>query len=1034
MLINRRRLQQLQGTLIGLAIAAGTTIVFFARDTEPRLELMSFDWRMRNFNTLEADPRIVHVDIDDGSLDRIGRWPWSRSQMADLIRAISDFEPQLILVDFLFSEPEKLQWDDPRLEADGGEAVEMIGELSASNLIQGDLELADSVRDARRVIMAAQIDVRAPGEPLPLAQRIREYLTQHPDADAGMAARALGLHDRTDTQEEIRRVLLRERVCQLLMEDFTLDEKLLADRLAASSDEIAAVLARAKVEAARRRVALLFENSVTERDEILSTLLGQQKGRRNADRRDVVAAYNRRIAFSAMSRAFRPIDSQVAARLSRAVEIIPPLAPLTEAALDVAAVNFRADEDGTVRRVPVLIDSPNGAIAHLGLSAAVHGLELNLSEVSLDTDGLRVSASSDATARRLPLDRDGAMVIHWTGTAGDWRRGRDMPHIPAAKLMAIVDARRGIRDNEIAMKYLLAEVVAAAKGEFTVAASSEEGAADVTRSADALYRGRILEMVELERFLNQARLQQTLSPEEIAARRNKLDRLRAELDAEEQQAAATVEITLRELDEIPQEEIDADPQLAADAKRFRAAKRIIDVDLAELRRANETLQRSIEGTQAELADHLGGKFVFLGFAATAQGDIVTSPIDPRTNGVMCHAHVLNAILQNRPIRHVPAWVGVLICMAGGAFVSVVTSTQPPRRALLATIGLSAAYFYLNCEVLFKRMDIWVALAAPLICIFVTWAFVTLYRQLTAEREKRLFAKQLGQYTSPIIAARIAENPQAAQAFKTVQTREVTCYFSDLKGFTTLTEEEDPEIIQRVLNTYLHRMSQVIWDQRGLLNKFMGDGVMAFFNASVDPMTEHARAAVEAALTGMEELERLKEERKGDAAARLFTALQMRVGLASGPAMNGDMGSELKADYTVIGDVVNLAARLEPANKVFGTSIMVSGPTRDIVLNDYEFRYLAELQVKGKARTVPVYEVVCRKGKLTDEQREYIARFEAGVELYKQRKWDECIVHFTRILSRRFDDAGASRYIDACQELKTFPPDEDWRGALELKEK
>jgi adenylate cyclase len=147
-----------------------------------------------------------------------------------------------------------------------------------------------------------------------------------------------------------------------------------------------------------------------------------------------------------------------------------------------------------------------------------------------------------------------------------------------------------------------------------------------------------------------------------------------------------------------------------------------------------------------------------------------------------------------------------------------------------------------------------------------------------------------------------------------------------------------------------------------------------------------------------------------------------------------MGSDLKADYTIIGDVVNLGARLEPANKVFGTQIMVAGPTRDAVADDYEFRYLAELQVKGKARTVPVYEIVCRKGGMSDARREYVERFEAGVELYKRRQWDACIVHFTRLLSRRMDDPGSSRYIDACQEFKRFPPEESWRGALELKEK
>ena len=276
--------------------------------------------------------------------------------------------------------------------------------------------------------------------------------------------------------------------------------------------------------------------------------------------------------------------------------------------------------------------------------------------------------------------------------------------------------------------------------------------------------------------------------------------------------------------------------------------------------------------------------------------------------------------------------------------------------------------------------------------------------------------------------------EAAQAFKSVQSRDVTCLFTDLASFTSVSEQESAETVQLVLNTYLARMSDVIWQRRGLINKFMGDGIMAFFNASVDPQPDHAQNAVAAAVDALEALEDLKSEQADGPAGPVFQKLRMRAGLASGVCKNGDFGSELKADYTVIGDVVNLSARLEPANKVFGTRVMISHDTRERVADQYEFRYLAELQVKGKSLTVPVYEIVCRKGELTDEQEDYIKRFEAGVELYKQRKWDECIVHFTRMLAKRPDDVGAGRYIDACQEMKTFPPDDDWCGALELKEK
>jgi adenylate cyclase len=381
----------------------------------------------------------------------------------------------------------------------------------------------------------------------------------------------------------------------------------------------------------------------------------------------------------------------------------------------------------------------------------------------------------------------------------------------------------------------------------------------------------------------------------------------------------------------------------------------------------------------------------------------------------------------------PRYWEIAAVLALGAAVSLLTATRGPAITFLSTIGVMLLYAALNTLVIFRR-DVWMIVAAALITAFLVWAFVTLFRQLTAERERRIFAQHLRQYTSPAIAERIAEDPGAAQAFKSVQSRDITCLFTDLAGFTSISEQEDAETVQYVLNTYLERMAEVVWARRGLLNKFMGDGIMAFFNPSVDPQPDHARIACEVTLDSFDALEKLKAEQAGGPAGRVFERLGMRAGLATGMCKNGDFGSELKADYTVIGDVVNLAARLEPANKVFGTSILVSGETRARVQDLFEFRYLAELQVKGKARTVPVFEIVCRKGALTPERREYIERFEAGVALYKAQRWDECMMHFTRLLARNPDDPGADRYINACQELKSFPPEDGWSGALELKEK
>ncbi|MCC7315324.1 MAG: adenylate/guanylate cyclase domain-containing protein [Planctomycetes bacterium] len=1041
MFSNRRRLQQFLGLLIGLTVTTTVTAYFFSAPGDRKSELLTFDWRMRNFNSLKADPRIVHVDIDDSAVERFGRWPWKRRQMASLVRTLSEFQPKLIMVDFLFSERETIYYDDPTLQGLPGEDVQAVGAISEENKVFGDLELADAIRRAGNVIMSAEFDPRAPNDAPPLALRLQHWRKEHDAWDVDHAIGDLGLRRDVATRMAVEREFLRTRILEELDRDFTLTVEGLAGRIGRPTTEISRVIAGTKRLAARHWVAKSWKSFAQETgrppalDDVLRATLGAQMNRRTADRADVLAAfdwYQSRLAT--MQKAAIPLKEGGPIFVS--AEVTPLIAPLAKASMHVAAVNFHADEDGPVRRVPVLMDVGGGeGVMHLGLSAAAQVMGLSdaaESPARVNENGnLQLGAAPNAIT--LPLDGNGGLIIHWTGTGTQWRTGKDMPHITAAKLMTIIEAQRELADNETAINYKLAEIVAASKGELVIE-SGETGDGGTARAADSPYRLKVNRQLELARKARMARLRRDLPEEEIAAMEAEAAKLLEALQSEQKNAVSFIKMSVADLAEIPEAEIAADPLLAADAKRFRDAARVIDQDIAALEGANESLRQSIVAVQAELSERLADKIVFLGFAATAQGDIVTTPIDGRTNGVMCHANVFNAIVQNRPIHIAPHWLGVAICLLGGALVSLATATLAPRAALISTIGLMVAYAGLNCEALFRRMDIWAPLAGPEICLFVSWAFVTLYRQLTAEREKRLFAKQLGQYTAPAIAAKIAENPQAAQAFKTVQKREVTCFFSDLAGFTSLSEAETAETIQHVLNTYLHRMSEVIWARRGLLNKFMGDGIMAFFNASVDPMKEHAHAAVETALNAMEELEKLKVERKNDSASRVFDTLSMRTGLASGFAMNGDMGSELKADYTVIGDVVNLAARLEPANKVFGTSIMVSGPTRELVRDSYDFRYLAELQVKGKAKTVPVYEVVCRRGQLTPEQKEYIERFEAGVELYKSREWDECIVHFTRMLARRFDDAGASRYIDACQEFKTFPPDDDWAGALELKEK
>jgi len=1003
MLRNRPRLA---GALVGLLVTALCTAAFFSLDFILRMELAAFDWRANHCNTLAADPSIVHVDVDDGSLERIGKWPWPRDRMADLVRTLHELGAAHVFIDFLLSEPQPPYVENPAYGpySETGAAYDVLGEVSRSNEVYPDLELADAFRSAGNVVLATHLKISPPG-----------------------AA------DPAPTKE----LQLRADVCRTLLGDFTLNEDQVAQRLERSLEEVSRVFAGAKTAAAEAIVDQLFSARAPppSQAETLYLVLGSHGGLLSLDRLDIEKAWCRAKALSALRRSLYRPETPPDGRFYRVDSVEPPEYHLAEAAAGLAAVNFTPDPDYAVRRVPLVVTWEGGLLNHLGFAAACRACDLAPEAMTREPDGtLAIPCRGSARRYRVPMDENGEMLIHWTATGKDWRSGRDIRHIAASAVLALVDARGQMRANRIARDYLLADIIALVKGQVSI--ERPEGQTSVTSMhADTRYRDELVNArLKIEDELRRGRLFGGLTEQKGAELRQRAEVLAREIEREQTRAVTQVQLVCRDLAAMTPAELEADPKLKRRAEQYRAALRAIEGELPRYDEADRKHEKTIAGLLRQLTAELAGKYVFLGFAATAEGDIVPTPIDKRTNGVMCHAYVLNSFLQNRFLARAPFALEVAICALVGAIVSALTAASAPRAALVGTLILIAAYALFASYVVFMRLDIWLAIVAPCGTMFITWAFVTLFRQLTAERDRRMFARQLSQYTSPAIAAKIAESPQAAAAFKTVQTRDVSCYFSDLAGFTSISERQGPQIVQHVLNTYLERMSEVIWSRRGLINKFMGDGVMAFFNSSVDPLEDHPRAACEAALASLEALERLKQERAGDWAAEVFRQLQMRIGLSTGLVMNGDLGSELKADYTVIGDVVNLAARLEPANKVFGTRILVSGPLRDAVCDHFEFRYLAELRVSGKAATVPAYELICMKGGLSEEQRAYVERFEAGVELYKARKWDECIVHFTRILARRFDDTGASRYIDACQEFKQFPPDDNWAGALELKEK
>jgi adenylate cyclase len=277
------------------------------------------------------------------------------------------------------------------------------------------------------------------------------------------------------------------------------------------------------------------------------------------------------------------------------------------------------------------------------------------------------------------------------------------------------------------------------------------------------------------------------------------------------------------------------------------------------------------------------------------------------------------------------------------------------------------------------------------------------------------------YLSPDVVERIAENPSALELGG--EKRPLTLLFSDLAGFTTMTERTEAEDLVSLLNEYLHDMTQIVIDERGYVDKYIGDAVMAFWNAP-EELSDHADRAIQTAIgmqRQMHELNRRWQQRDPD-----HEPLQVRIGVHTGVAVVGNFGGRSSFNYSAIGDDVNLAARLEPANKDYDTLTMVSEATLRACSRSYRVRFLDDIVVVGKVAPVTVYELIEEEGVLlTPEKEEALRLFDAGMQSYRRHDWSGALAHFDEATERCPDDGPSRVYGARCRQYVASPPPPDW---------
>jgi adenylate cyclase len=423
-------------------------------------------------------------------------------------------------------------------------------------------------------------------------------------------------------------------------------------------------------------------------------------------------------------------------------------------------------------------------------------------------------------------------------------------------------------------------------------------------------------------------------------------------------------------------------------------------------------------------------------AATAQGtfDQRVTPLDKITAGVETHANALETILSRRYLVRGPlVQTAEIVTLLAMALVFALVFTKVKVNYALPVLAFSVVAIWVAATLLFWNG--WNVFAAmPLVELGAMFVLVTVYRYATEEKDKRQLRKAFQLYLNPEVMEEMLEQPASLQLGG--KELELTVLFSDIRGFTTISEKLSPQALVHLLNEYLSPMTDIVFEKRGTLDKYIGDAVMAFFGAPVQ--TElHAANGCDAALAMMETLRRLREKWRIEDPD--IPNLDIGIGINSGPMVVGNMGSQQRFNYTVMGDNVNLASRLEGLNKEYGTHVLVSEQTLLAArkgLKDgaaYCVRELDSVRVKGKKEPVRLFELRSR-GPARTEELPLLSGYAEGLRLYRAQKFGEAGLQFESLLARFPGDGPSALFVRRCQEMQESPPGRDWDGVFKMEHK
>jgi adenylate cyclase len=424
---------------------------------------------------------------------------------------------------------------------------------------------------------------------------------------------------------------------------------------------------------------------------------------------------------------------------------------------------------------------------------------------------------------------------------------------------------------------------------------------------------------------------------------------------------------------------------------------------------------------------LKGKIVLVGTTAPGLLDLRVTPVGEAYAGVETHANLISGLLDGKiPVK--PDWslgYDLVILVLAGLTLAFALPLLSATRAVLLSVGVIAVVVALN-TFMFTSEALVLPLAAALTMCITAFALNMSYGYFVESRSKRELAQLFGTYVPPELVDEMAKDP-ASYSMKAT-SKELTVLFCDMRGFTKLSEKMEPTLLQELLNSVFNRLSDIIRSNRGTIDKYMGDCVMAFWGAPVD-IPNHAHMAVKTSMEMANAVRKINEEHR----AKGIPEIGVGVGLNTGTMCVGNMGSEVRQAYTVIGDAVNLGSRLEGLSKVYGVDIVVSESTRKLA-PEFAWQELDRVRVKGKEQAVAIYWPLAPADRVDKAVTEELKTWNAFLKAYRAQDWDQCDVLMLNLQRMNAKKYLYELYAERVASMRLLPFDPGWDGATNFETK